>query len=248
MKLQGKVAIITGAARGIGRAFAERLAEEGASIVVADVLDGQDTAKAIESRGGQALALRVDVSKAEDTEAAVKSTIERFGRIDVLVNNAGLFANLTRGSFADIPLAEWDLTMSVNLRGLFLCSRAVYPYMKDQGEGSIINISSGTALKGTPNMLHYVTSKGGVISFTRALAKEIGESGIRVNSIAPGITRSEGMLNWGEDADAGTVASRVFKRSMVPDDLTGALVFLASDDSRMMTGQLLVVDGGAVFH
>lgn len=248
MKLQGKVAIITGAARGIGRAFAERLAEEGASVVVADVLDGQDTVKAIESHGGQALALRVDVSKAEDTEAAAKSAMERFGRIDVLVNNAGLFANLARGSFLDIPLAEWDLTMSVNLRGLFLCSRAVYPYMKDQGEGSIVNISSGTALKGTPNLLHYVTSKGGVISFTRALAKEIGESGIRVNCIAPGITRSEGMLNWGEDADASTVASRVFKRSMVPDDLTGALVFLASDDSRMMTGQLMVVDGGAVFH
>lgn len=248
MKLKGKVAIVTGAAQGIGRAYALRLAGEGANVVIADILDGSGVLQEIKKREVEALALHTDVADEKSTEEMARETVDHFGRIDVLVNNAAFFSSIVKKPFYQISADEWDAVMRVNLKGLFLCSKAVYPQMKKQGKGKIINVSSGTFFRGLPHFLHYVTSKGGVIGFTRALAREVGEDGIRVNTIAPGYTVTEILREKPQDPEeviTAILANRCIKRTETPEDLTGTIVFLASDDSDFITGQTIIVDGGS---
>ncbi len=249
MRLQDKVAIVTGGAKGIGHAYSLGLAAAGARVAVADVADPEPTVKEIEARGGQALGVGCDVSREEDTQRLATRTLDRFGRIDVLVNNAGIYGVLKRRPFMEIPVEEWDRVLAVNLRGLFLCARAVFPAMKAQGKGKIINVASSTFFKGVPHYIHYTTSKGGVVGFTRSLARELGDFGIRVNAIAPGFTLSgENERNQSEEAKQANIRSRMLKRAQVPEDLVGTVVFLASDDSDFITGQTLAVDGGSIVH
>lgn len=251
MKLKGKVGIITGAAQGLGKAFALRLAEEGAKVVIADILDGKGVQQALEEKGGEALALYTDVSDEKSTNEMVAKTIERFGRIDILINNAAIFSSLTRKPFYEVSGQEWDDVMRVNLKGPFLCCKAVYPHMKRNGRGKIINISSGTFFEGLANRVHYITSKGGIIGFTRAMAREMGGDGICVNAVAPGYTLTEiqeQRLAENQELVQNALGSRCLKRHERPEDLLGAILFLCSDESDFITGQTLVVDGGRVFH
>ncbi|MGD0237926.1 MAG: 3-oxoacyl-ACP reductase family protein [Syntrophorhabdales bacterium] len=251
MKLNERVAIVTGAAQGLGRAYAIRLADEGARIVIADIGDGSGVRDEIAKKGGQAIMTHTDVSDEESVRAMARETIERFGRIDILVNNAGLFTTVAKKPFYDISVEEWDRVMSVNVKGTFLCSKAVYPQMKKQGKGKIINISSATFFMGAPNFGHYVASKGAVVGLTRAFAREVGDSGICVNAIAPGLTVSEiirGNAKYPEEYLKLVASGRSIKRDETPDDLTGAVVFLASDDSDFLTGQTIVVDGGLIMY
>jgi NAD(P)-dependent dehydrogenase (short-subunit alcohol dehydrogenase family) len=248
MRLKGKVAIVTGAAQGIGRAYALRLAGEGANVVIADILDGSGVLEEIKRKEVEALALYTDVTDEQSTQEMAQKTVERFGRIDILVNNAAFFSNIVKKPFYQISAEEWDAVMRVNLKGLFLCSKAVYPQMKKQGKGKVINVSSGTFFRGLPHFLHYVTSKGGVIGFTRALAREVGDDGIRVNTLAPGYTVTEILKEKPQDPEEvikSIVANRCIKRTETPEDLTGTIVFLASDDSDFITGQTILVDGGS---
>ena len=250
-RLKDRVAIVTGAARGIGAAFARGLAGEGAAVVVADILDGAETAAAIETAGGRALVLKTDVSDPASVSRMVAEAIDRFGRIDILVNNAALFANIALKPFTDIDVVEWDRVMAVNARGPFLCAQAVVPEMRKAGGGKIINISSGTVFKGAPMLVQYVTSKGAVLAFTRALARELGADNICVNCIAPGFTESEGVMEnrgFSPDLREAQVAQRALKRVQTADDLVGACIFFASPESDFITGQTLVVDGGALTH
>jgi NAD(P)-dependent dehydrogenase (short-subunit alcohol dehydrogenase family) len=248
MRLKGKVAIITGGARGLGCAYALRLAKEGAKIVIADILDGQETVDAIVQQGGEAIYINTDVTSEESTRGMARKTVERFGRIDILINNAALFATIVKRAFYEIPGMEWDAVMAVNLKGPFLCAKAVYPQMKKQGKGKIINVSSGTFYKGLPNFLHYVVSKGGNVALTRSLAREVGDTGICVNTIAPGYTETEYLKEHPQDPPEVTktiIATRCIKRPETPEDLTGTIVFLCSDDSDFITGQTIIVDGGS---
>ena len=249
MRLTDKVVIVTGGGLGIGRAYALGLAAEGARVVVADIADPAPVVKEIEAQGGQALGVHCDVSREDDTLDLATKTRERFGRIDVLVNNAAVYGILKRRPFMEIPVAEWDQVMAVNLRGLFLCARAVFPAMQAQGKGKIINIASSTFFKGVPNYIHYTTSKGGVVGFTRSLARELGDFGIRVNAVAPGFTLSgENEKHMPEEGKAANVRMRMLKRAQVPDDIVGTIVFLASDASDFITGQTIAVDGGSIVH
>jgi NAD(P)-dependent dehydrogenase (short-subunit alcohol dehydrogenase family) len=247
MRLAGRVAIVTGGARHIGAAYCRKLAEEGADVVIADILDGEAVAQEIRDKGGKALALKVDVSKEEDTNRMALEAVKAFGRIDILVNNAAIFINIERHPFYEITAEEWDRVSAVNIKGPFLCAKAVFPQMKEQRSGKIINISSSTAYWGTPNFLHYVASKSALIGMTRSLAREVGDYGICVNAIAPGLVEHEGQ-NAPKVLTELQLKARSIKRLETPDDLMGTLVFLASSDSDFMTGQSIVVDGGSVFH
>jgi len=252
-RLKDQVLIVTGGSHGIGLAYCEGLAAEGARVVVADI-DGQGAEAVVASLGGSGhdgLAVATDVSQPESTDAMARLTMERFGRIDGLINNAAIYQRpaVTRGPFEEIPVEEWDRLMGVNLRGVFLCCRAVVPHMKEQGSGKIVNISSGTVFNGSTQMLHYVTSKAGVIGLTRSLARELGDYNINVNAIAPGLTVSMD----DEDEDKllrfeTRMQARSLKRLEGPQDLVGAVLFLCSSDSDFMTGQTMVVDGGAQMH
>lgn len=252
MRLQNKVTIVTGGGVGIGKAYAQGLAKEGAKVVVADIQDAEakKVAGDIKQSGGEAIAVTVDVTSEEKTQAMAQAALTAYGRIDVLVNNAGLYSALKKKNFMEIAVDEWDSVMAVNVKGLFLCVKAVYPAMKRQGRGKIINISSGTALNGSPFFLHYVSSKAGVIGFTRALAREVGGDNICVNAIMPGLTISgsnqEGVMTAEQLADRRK--RRCFQRDQVPQDLVGTVIFLASDDSDFMTGQSIGVDGGMNMH
>ncbi len=248
-RLGGRVAIVTGAARGIGATYAAALAAAGAIVAVCDILAPDATVAAIRDAGGVACGAMCDISDAAAVAAFVGDVEAAYGRIDVLVNNAAIFANLTLKPFTEIDEAEWDRVMVVNVRGSFACTRAVVPVMRRHGYGKIVNIASGTVFKGAPLMLHYVASKGAVVAMTRALARELGDDGIRVNCLAPGLTMSEGVIAnsaWAGPIVANNIASRCLKREATPQDLTGALVFLASPESDFMTGQTVVVDGGSV--
>lgn len=247
MRLEGRVAIVTGGARHIGAAYCRRLAEEGAAVVIADILDGARVAEDIRSKGGRALPLRVDVSNEEDTNRMALETAKAFGRIDILVNNAAIFINIQRHPFYEITAEEWDRVSAVNVKGPFLCAKAVFPMMKEQRSGKIINISSSTAYWGTPSFLHYVASKAALIGMTRSLAREVGEFGICVNAVAPGLVEHEGQTAPRALTEL-QLKARSIKRLQTPEDLLGTLVFLASSDSDFMTGQTIVVDGGSVFH
>jgi NAD(P)-dependent dehydrogenase (short-subunit alcohol dehydrogenase family) len=251
--LDGRVAIITGAAHGIGRAYARRLAREGAAVVVADIDEEGSVAVANElaAEGLRAVGTRVDVRDAAELDAMSAVAVEAFGRIDILINNAALFATvpMSRSPFDEIEIEEWDRMMAVNLRGAWLASRSVVPTMREQGYGKIVNISSGTALKGSSNRIHYVTSKAGIMGFTRTLAREVGPSGITVNCVAPGNTLSEDAPNADTLAmrTAGSF-DRALPRVQVPEDLEGAIVFFSAPWSDFITGQTLVVDGGSFMH
>ena len=248
-RLTDKVAIVTGGGKGLGRAFCFGLVNEGARVVMAvHRLDEEATqaAKEIEAKGSYAL--EVDVTKEEDTHRMADEAVKRFGRIDILINNAAMLRGTTRKPFTEIPLAEWDKMMTVNLKGLFLCCRAVFPQMKKQGKGKIINLSSETAFTGSNNLIHYATSKGGIVSFTRALAREVGQYGICVDAVAPGFTDTKAARTIIDEITKYNVSLTPLGRLEVPEDLVGAILFLASDESDFITGQTLVVDGGRYMH
>jgi NAD(P)-dependent dehydrogenase (short-subunit alcohol dehydrogenase family) len=245
--LDGKVAIVTGGAKGIGEAIAKGLAAQGARIVIAD-LQGAEAAAAAYPDG---VGLEVDVASEADTERMAAETVERCGRLDILVNNAGLYASLAMRPFDQIPVDEWRQVMDVNVMSMFLTCRAVVPRMREQGGGRIVNISSGTPFRGVPFLLHYVTSKGAIVALTRALAKELGGDDILVNCVAPGFTMSAGVREHPEVIEAlrdASVGSRTLRRDQEPDDVVGAVVFLAGPGAGFITGQTMVIDGGQYFH
>lgn len=249
MRLSGKVAVITGGAAGIGFAYARRFLEEGARVVLADVAEPAAAAGKLDDPE-RVLAVRTDVSAAADVRAMVDAAVARFGRIDVLVNNAAVFASLKPQPFDEIPEAEWDRVMAVNVKGVWNGARAVAPVMRAQGGGRIVNVASAIVAKGTAFLLHYVTSKGAVVAMTRALARELGPSGITVNAVAPGLILSETVQANPDLTGFQTTAimqARSLKRDAFPEDVEGAVVFLASDDAAFMSGQTLIVDGGSVF-
>ena len=249
-RLKDKVAIITGAARGLGRVFALAMADEGANIAVVDIMDKEahQTAQNIEAKGRSAIALKVDVTAEAETKRMAEETVKQLGRIDILVNKAALFAGLGRKPFYEIPTEEWNRLIAVNLRGPFLCAKAVFPQMKQQMKGKIINIASETAFTGSKGFIHYVTSKGGILSFTRSLAAELGQYGICVNTIAPGFTDTEAARTVTDDITKYDTSLTPLGRLEQPEDLVGAMVFFASDESNFITGQALVVDGGRYMH
>jgi NAD(P)-dependent dehydrogenase (short-subunit alcohol dehydrogenase family) len=250
--LDGRVVIVTGAAQGIGAAYARGMAAEGALVVVNDVINPEPVAADIRKAGGQAVAATADVTDDIQIAGMVKAARDAFGgRIDALVNNAALFGKLKRRRFEDIDALEFDAVLRVNIRGVWQMTRAVVPIMRGQKYGKIVNIASGTVFKGSPMQLHYVTSKGAIIAMSRALAREVGDDNICVNSIAPGLTESEAVLSEGQFGDEhfrANIASRCIRRAETPDDLVGAAVFLASADSDFMTGQVICVDGGSVMN
>lgn len=252
-RLKDKVAIVTGGGHGIGKFYAEKLASHGAKVVIAelDLSATQKTSAELVSKGYEVLGIQTDVTSELSISNMVSETIKHFQKIDILVNNAAIFATIpmSRSPFDEISIDEWDLMMSVNLKGTWLVSKAVIAEMKKNNSGKIINISSSTALKGSPSRIHYVTTKAGVIGFTKTLANEVGKYNICVNCIAPGSTLSE------EDPDesilkmrADAASVRAIKRVQKPEDLTGAVIFFASNDSDFITGQTLVVDGGNHMH
>jgi NAD(P)-dependent dehydrogenase (short-subunit alcohol dehydrogenase family) len=248
MRLKDQVAIVTGAAQGIGAAYSRGLAKEGAAVVVVDILDPNPVAKEIVTADGKALPLKIDVSDESQTKEMVRKTVEAFGRVDILINNAAVYGNIVRKPFEEITVDEWDKLYAVNVRGIFLCVKAVAPHMKTQKRGKIINATSSTFFKGNEDFLHYVSSKGAVVAMTRSLARELGEYNINVNAIAPGQTLSEANLKRGDQVDANSLRIRLLKKRLYPEDLVGTIIFLSSSDSDMMTGQVLLVDGGTAFH
>ena len=246
-RLDGKVAIVTGGAQGIGRAIAEGLAREGARLVIADLVRAEEAASSFDGGVG----LTVDVSSEEDVERMAAEAVDRCGRIDILVNNAGLYASLAMRPFEQIPLEEWRRVMDVNVASMFLTCRAVVPRMRDAGGGKIVNISSGTPFRGVPFLLHYVTSKGAIVALTRALAKELGKDNVHVNCVAPGFTMSEGVKAQPEVIEKlrdVSIAARTIQRDQVPEDVVGAVAFLVSSEADFVTGQTIVIDGGQYFH
>ena len=247
MNLSGRTAIVTGAGRGIGRAMAARLAADGASVAIADIAGYDVAAAELAKAGARTLGLKVDVSSESDTTSMAEETLKAFGRIDILVNCAAMFATVKLGPFEDIPASEWKRLLEINVLGVALCCKAVTPQMRRQKSGRIINLASGAPLKGVPHFLHYIASKGAVIAMTRGLARELGRDGITVNAIAPGLTVSDATAGRPEHLrnHAESIQARAIQREEHPEDLVGAVSFLAGDDAAFMTGQTLAVDGGS---
>jgi NAD(P)-dependent dehydrogenase (short-subunit alcohol dehydrogenase family) len=236
--LAGKVAVVTGGAQGIGRAIADGLEDEGATVAIADLNPPPD-------------GIRADVASEADVRRLTDEVVARHGGIDILINNAGLYASLAMRPFTEIPLEEWQRVMDVNVASMFLASRAAVPHMRERGGGKIVNISSGTPFRGVPFLLHYVTSKGAIVAFTRALARELGKDGIHVNCVAPGFTMSQGVEEHPEVVEAlrdVSVAARTLQRDQLPEDVVGAVVFLCTSAADFITGQTMVIDGGQYFH
>lgn len=243
--LTDKVVVITGAAGGLGKAFALAFAEQGAKVAVCDknIQGAIETANEIKG----AIAVEADVANEQSTQAMAQQVMDAFGRIDVLINNAAIYATIQRKPFFEITEAEWDLVMNVNLKGVWMVSKAIFPFMKNNGSGKIINISSATVMSGSPNWSHYVASKGGVIGFTRSMAKELGDFQINVNTIAPGFTLTEASLSLMENANKYGVDRGAIKRPSSAEDIVGTALYLASSASDFVTGQTIVVDGGKQF-
>ena len=251
MQLKDKVAIVTGAARGLGRAYAEALAREGAAVVAGDVRDCAETIEAVKKAGGRALGVTLDVASLASCQAMADAAMKEFGRVDALVNNAALYANLKGGRFDQLDEAQWDRVMQVNVKGVWNGCRAIVPIMRKQKSGSVINISSLAPVYGLPYALDYSVSKGAVIAMSRSLARELGRDWIRVNSVAPSAVMTEGTKEFFgeklEKAKEVIAAGQSLQRNLETDDLTGTIVYLASDASRFVTGQTIMVDGGTVF-
>jgi len=251
MQLKDKVAIVTGAARGLGRAYAEALAREGAAVVAGDVRDCAETVKSIRDAGGRALGVALDVAKLDSCKAMAEATVKEFGRVDALVNNAALYANLKGGRFDQLDEAQWDRVMQVNIKGVWNACRAVVPAMRAQKSGSVINISSLAPVYGLPYALDYSMSKGAVIAMTRSLARELGRDWVRVNAVAPSAVMTEGTKEFfGDKLDKAKqviAQGQSLQRNLEVEDLTGTIVYLVSDASKFVTGQTIMVDGGTVF-
>ncbi len=251
MDFTDKVVIITGAARGLGQAYARQFARLGASVAVNDLRDCADTLAIIEQEGATGLSTRTDVTSSQSTVEMAEAVVEKFGRIDVLVNNAALYGSLTFAPFDKLDESEWDATMNVNVKGIWQCCKAVLPSMKSQNSGSIINISSLAATYGMPNGLHYTASKAAVIGATRGLARELGRYEIRVNAVAPNVVNTDATGEVFQDKKDKvvevTLSQQAIRRPLETDDIVGAVLFLASDHSKLTTGQTIMVDGGTVF-
>jgi 3-oxoacyl-[acyl-carrier protein] reductase len=250
-ELEGKVVIITGGAKGIGRKYSEAFCKSGARVAIADI--DQSAAETVAAKlikgGAEVIAVKVDVADLNDCRSLTEQVWKQWRRLDVLVNNAAIYSTIKRKPFIEISGDEWDQVMAVNLKGMFFCAQAVFPYMKQQGSGKIINISSSSIFKGSPFFVHYVTSKAGVIGMTRALARESGEFGICVNAVSPGLTvTEENIAETPPDRFQNAVNIRCIKRQQIPEDLVGALLFLASSQSDFITGQLINVDGGGAMY
>jgi 3-oxoacyl-[acyl-carrier protein] reductase len=254
MRLKDKVAIITGSARGMGRVFALRFAREGAKVTVCDILDTKPVAEEIKKAGGEALALKIDVTSEKETAEMVKKTAERFGRVDILVNNAAIIGTIETKDFVKpvekIVSADWDKILNVNIKGVFLCSKAVIPYLKKQGGGKIVNMASTVAFSGLPHFIHYTTSKGGVLTMTRSLAWALGEYNINVNAVAPGLIMTEAMRGaYSPEFYKELVATKqLIHKNVEPEDVANAVVFLASGEADKITGQTLAVNAGEYLH
>lgn len=245
-RLQDKVTIITGGAQGIGAEFARTFAAEGAKIVSADISDSSAIVSKIQEAGGQALGVRADVTDNDSLNAMVQAAENAFGPVEILINNAAMFAALEHKPLEKIPEDEWDLMMRVNVRGLWQATKAVVPSMRKNGRGKIVNISSGTVHRGPPGQLHYVASKSAVLGMSHSMARELAPDNITVNTISPGLTMSDGVLAnpaW-EPFRKNVVASRIIQREMLPPDLVGTALFLSAADSDFITGQSINVDGG----
>jgi NAD(P)-dependent dehydrogenase (short-subunit alcohol dehydrogenase family) len=251
MRLSGRTALVTGGATGLGRAFVQRLVDDGARVVIGDLRGAQSTAQEIDRTGARCMGITLDVAdEASVRDAVAFVTAQLGGGVDILVNNAALFSTLVNKPFEAYSGEEWIQVMRVNTLGPFLCAKAVAPHMKSQRWGRIINVASTSALKGLANMAHYVTSKGAVITFTRVLARELGAWNITANALAPGLTLSDQILQNADHIEHFGEAirkSRSIQRDAVPGDLVGTVSFLASDDAAFMTGQTLCVEGGAIF-
>jgi 3-oxoacyl-[acyl-carrier protein] reductase len=247
MRFQNKSVIITGGGGKIGKAYAMAFAKEGAKVSLPDIASADPVVKAIRDMGGTAITMKCDVTDEKSVKAMVDETAKQFGTIDILINNAAYFMTVWKGPFWEMTVEEFDKAMAVNLRGVWLCAKASVPYMQKQNKGKIINISSSVALTGNPNYIHYVTSKGGVIAMTRAMARELGNYNICVNAVSPGFTVTEGRQVDPEYERVRNEA-RSIKRTQVEGDVVGTVLFLASSDSDFMTGQLLNVDGGGFLH
>ena len=246
--LVDRTIIITGAATGIGQAFALGCAAQGANVVVADMNAADETVAAIEGIGGRVLALRVDVADSDSVEAMAKAALERFGRIDGLVNNAAYFREVKLTPFEELDPVLWDRIFAVNVKGVWQCCKAVMPAMRQQGSGSIVNISSVVAVAGQPGYLHYVATKGAVLSMTKGLAKEVGPYGVRVNVIAPGFVITDATRNRPVEWQQSFLKARAISREQRPDDLVGSALYLLSDLAGFVSGQTLVVDGGHIMY
>lgn len=246
MRFKDKVAIVTGGGGKLGKTYALAFAKEGAKVSLPDVVSADHVVKAIQDSGGEAMSVSCDVSDERSVKSMVEATVKRFGGVDILVNNAAYFMTVKKSPFWEMEAEEFDKAMAVNVRGVWLCAKSVFPYMKDRPKGKIVNISSGVALNGNPNYIHYVSSKGAVISMTRAMARELGDYGICVNSIAPGFVVTEGR-QVDPEYERRRNQQRCFKRSQVEADVVGTVLFLASSESDYMTGQLLSIDGGTQF-
>ncbi|MDP6087370.1 MAG: SDR family oxidoreductase [Nitrospinota bacterium] len=248
MRLEGKIIVVTGAARGIGKVYAKNIAAEGGKVVVSDVLDGDGTVEEIHRSGGEAIFVRADVADEGSTEALANAANEEFGRIDGLVNNAAICADVRYCPIDQVTSEEWDAVMAVNVKGVWLASKAVYPYMKGQGSGKIVNIASVTSFLGYTDIPHYVVSKGAVVTLTRVLARSMGKDGICVNAVGPGLTRSDSIAEVRgplfDEEEAPLLDMRAIPRRQYPDDLVGAILFFLSDASDFIAGQTLLVDGG----
>jgi len=253
MRLKDKVAIITGGNQGIGRDYCFGFIKEGAKVVVAarNIEKSEALVKELIAAGGDAIALKVDVSSQEDTEMMAAKTVEKYGKIDILLNNAAIYSGLSMQPWDTITPEEWDWVFSVNVKGQWLTMKAVTPYMKQSGKGKIINTASTTMLMGIPFLIHYASSKAAVMGMTRCVAAEVGEFGINVNTICPGLTLTEASTEMkGQPPGLAEFVANMsaMKKSQQPEDLVGAALFLASDESDFISGQMLVVDGGMAMH
>ena len=242
------VAIITGGAQGIGLAYARGLTGAGFRVVLADLLDTDGACAELNDAGGEAIGVHVDVSDEASTGEMATRTLEAFGQIDVLINNAAYFKSVVRGPFQDMEVSEWDKAFAVNTRGVWLCCKAVFPAMRDQRSGKIINVTSNVAWKGVPGFLHYVSSKSAVVGLTRALATELGPHNIAVNSVAPDFIPDEEMLQSRAGHDDHVLAGRAFKRTQTAEDMVGTILYLAGSGSDFVTGQSILVNGGAYYQ
>src|SRR2546428_11390244 len=250
MSNQSKVIIVTGAGRGLGRAYSERLALQGARVAVAEIdsVAGSNTVAELLRHGADALFVEVDISSEESTNAMAARVLQKWGRIDGLVANAGLTNSVGGAAYDEISVQQWDHMMHVNVRGTWLTCRAVAPHMQKRKQGSIVTISSDTTLWGSPKLLHYVTSKGAIEAFTRAMARELGPDSVRINCVAPGLLNNDATAGVPQAKREWNLQNRAIRREGVPEDIVGLVSFLLSEDASFITGQLIVADGGLVFH